>query len=226
MDSVLTATKLSKVYRRGDSDTHALQEASISIRRGEAVALMGPSGCGKSTLLGVLGLMIRPSSGSLEVHGDVVDNDERRRANLRNEYFGYLHQDFAIIDDESVASNVVIPLEYAVPRVSKAERARRVSEVLAEVGLSWALTRRASRLSGGERQRVAIARSLVNNPTLLLADEPTAALDSVTAADLITTLLTVRGRGASVLLATHDPMVADRCDRIVRMVDGRLVEAT
>jgi len=137
-----------------------------------------------------------------------------------------VHQDFAIIDDETVQQNATIPLEYASPRVRRNARRGRAGEAINQVGLEWAVHKRASHLSQGERQRVAIARSLVNQPDLMLADEPTAALDSVTAQEIITLLLAVRQGGASVLLATHDQRVADRCDRIVRIRDGYLLGDT
>lgn len=220
---LLECYEISKVYGKDRQRIEALKLVELSIADGEAVALMGPSGCGKSTLLGVLGLMVRPSSGRLLLHGIDVSGDERRRAQLRNEFFGYVHQEFAIIESETVEQNVMIPLEYAFPNVARNERRSRVQGALSHVGLEWAVYKRASHLSGGERQRVAIARALVNNPQLVLADEPTAALDSLTAQEIITLLLSVRQRGASVLVATHDPQVAARCDRVVRMVDGCLV---
>lgn len=220
---LLQACKVSKVYGGKRLRTEALREVDLTIAAGEAVALMGPSGCGKSTLLGVLGLMIRPTSGRLLVGEAEVTGDERRRARWRNEMFGYVHQDFAIVDDESVEQNVMIPLEYASPRIGRKDRRARALEAITQVGLEWAVRTKASHLSGGERQRVAIARSLVNKPSLVLADEPTAALDSGTAQDIITLLLAVRERNASVLVGTHDPRVADRCDRIIRMQDGYLL---
>lgn len=225
MTAVFEAYGVSKMYGSERLQTEAVRDTTMAIEAGEAVALMGPSGCGKSTLLGILGLMMRPTTGHLLVLGAKVDGDERRRARWRNEFFGYLHQDFAIIDDDTVEQNVMIPLEYASPRVGRHERRSRVQAAVSQVGLEWALRTRAADLSGGERQRVAIARSLVNAPGLVLADEPTAALDSATAQEIVTLLLSVRDRGASVLLATHDQRVADRCDRIVRMEDGRLLNS-
>lgn len=223
VSALLRSYEVSKVYGKDRQRIAALQRVDLTIANGEAVALMGPSGCGKSTLLGVLGLMIRPSSGQLLLNGVEVSDDERRRSRWRNEFFGYVHQEFAIVDYETVEQNVMIPLEYASPRIGRNARRSIAQEAMFHVGLEWAAHKRASQLSGGERQRVAIARALVNKPNLVLADEPTAALDSVTAQEIITLLLSVRQRGASVLVATHDPRVADRCDRIVRMSDGCLV---
>ena len=223
MAALLDAVGVCKVYGRDRLRREAVSEVDVAINPEEAVALMGPSGCGKSTLLGILGLMIQPTAGRLVVNGAEVDGDERRRAALRNTFFGYVHQDFAIVEADTVEQNVMIPLEYATPRVRRPERRARSRAAVEQVGLGWALRKKAAELSGGERQRVAIARSLVNEPRLVLADEPTAALDSATAHEIVTMLLAIRDRGASVLLATHDPRVAERCDRVIRMDDSRIV---
>ncbi|WP_019855419.1 ABC transporter ATP-binding protein [Actinopolyspora mortivallis] len=220
--SLLKAAGLSKTYGQGRLRVEALDEVSLAVEPGEAVALMGPSGCGKSTLLSLLGLTLPATSGELFVHGEPVPTRERQRAWLRNEFFGYLHQEFAIVESDTVAANVTIPLEYARPRLRRRQRLERARQAVDSVGLGWALHRRASELSGGERQRVAIARALVNEPGLVLADEPTAALDVATAYEIVTLLLSMRQRGTSVLMATHDPRVAERCDRILPMEDGRL----
>ncbi|MEW6523919.1 MAG: ATP-binding cassette domain-containing protein [Bacillota bacterium] len=223
MKVVLESRNVSKVYASGRTQVMAVRNVSLSIVAGEAVALMGPSGSGKSTLLSVSGLLSRPTEGSVLIHGAEVGGSERRRAQLRNEFFGYVHQDFAIIENETVERNVRIPLEYAKSRPGRQESRSRTRMVLDQVGLGWALKKNASQLSMGERQRVAIARALVNDPVVVLADEPTAALDGVTAQEVMTLILSVKERGASVLVATHDDRVAKRCDRIVRMVDGCLV---
>ena len=223
VQELLTARNVSKVYRSGRTQVVAVRNVYLSIAAGEAVALMGPSGSGKSTLLRVLGLISRPTEGSVLIRGTEVGGDERRRAQLRNEFFGYVHQEFAIIENETVERNVMIPLEYAKPRPGRQERRSRARMVLEQVGLGWALKRNASQLSVGERQRVAIARALVNGQVVILADEPTAALDGVTAQEIVTLIFSIREREGAVLLATHDDRVAKRCDRIVYMVDGRLV---
>ncbi|ASU77610.1 ABC transporter ATP-binding protein [Actinopolyspora erythraea] len=220
---LLRASGLSKTYGQGRLRVEALRGVSLSVEPGEAVALMGPSGCGKSTLLNLLGLTLPVTSGELVVGGEPAPTRERERARLRNEFFGYLHQEFAIVESDTVAANVTIPLEYARPRVGRRQRLERARRVVESVGLGWALRRRAAELSGGERQRVAIARALVNEPSLVIADEPTAALDLATAGEIVTLLLSMRQLGASVLVATHDPRVAERCDRVVGMADGRLV---
>lgn len=223
MKTILEASNVSKVYGRDSRQVMALGNVYLSISAGESVALMGPSGSGKSTLLSVLGLISRPTEGSVIIQGQEAGDSEYLRARLRNKFFGYVHQEFAIIENETVDRNVMIPLQYANPKPSRQERQSRIRLALEEVGLGWALKKNASQLSGGERQRVAIARALVNDPVVVLADEPTAALDSKTAQDVMTLILSIKARGASVLVATHDDRVAKRCDRIVRMVDGRLV---
>ncbi len=223
MNPVLEARNVSKVYGSGPVQVVALRNVCMSLFAGECVALMGPSGSGKSTLLSILGLIRRPTNGYVLVQGKKVGEDERSRARLRNQFFGYIHQEFAIIENESVEENVAIPLQYARVRLSRRERRERVRQVLEQVGLAWALHKNASHLSGGERQRVAIARALINHPVVLLADEPTAALDGKAAQEIIQLLLSVRERGASVLIATHDERIAKRCDRVLHILDGQLV---
>ncbi|GAA3732235.1 ABC transporter ATP-binding protein [Salinactinospora qingdaonensis] len=222
--ALLEACGLSKTYGQGRLRVEAVRDVSLSVEAGEAVALMGPSGCGKSTLLGLVGLTLAATSGTVAVNGAPAPVEERKRARLRNEFFGYIQQDLAIVDTDSVAGNVTVPLEYARPRVGRRQRLRRAYEAVGGVGLGWAFRRRASRLSEGERQRVAIARALVNRPSVVIADEPTAALDVATAQEVVTLLLSLREHGASLLVATHDPRVAARCDRVVAMEDGREVE--
>jgi putative ABC transport system ATP-binding protein len=225
MNALLESHNVSKVYANGRIQVTAVRDVSLSIAEGEVVGLMGPSGSGKTTLLRLLGLLSRATRGSVSVRGEAVGGSEHRRARLRNQFFGYVHQDFAIIENETVERNVMIPLEYARPRPAWRECRTRTQEVLNQVGIGWALKRNPSKLSMGERQRVAIARALVNNPVVVLADEPTAALDGVTAEEVMTLILSIKDRGASVLIATHDERVARRCDRIVRIVDGSLVTA-
>jgi len=195
----------------------------MNIFAGECVALMGPSGSGKSTLLSTLGLISRPTDGYVLVQGKTVDDDERSRAWHRNQFFGYVHQEFAIIENESVEKNVIIPLQYADVRLKRQERRNRVRQVLEQVDLAWALHKNASNLSSGERQRVAIARALINNPVVILTDEPTAALDGNSAQEIMRLFLSFRERSASVLIATHDERVVKQCDRVLHIIDGHLV---
>lgn len=223
MKTVLEALELSKVYGNGRTQVIALKNVCLSLLEGECVAIMGPSGSGKSTLLSILGLLSRPTEGYVLVKGEPVDNGERSRARLRNQFFGYIHQEFAIIENESVERNVMIPLQYANIKPTRQERQSRILQVLEQVDLAWALHKNASHLSGGERQRVAIARALINNPSVILADEPTAALDGNSAKEIMQLLLSLRERGGSILIATHDERVAKQCDRVLYIVDGELV---
>lgn len=211
-----------KVLGRGARETVAVNEVSFGLRSGEAIALVGPSGGGKSTLLSILGLMLVPTKGVLKVEGSDAPEVDGARARLRNGFFGFVHQDHAVVSSQSALGNACIPLEYARPRLSRADRRARGLDILAQVDLTDKADRRAGDLSGGERQRVAIARSLINNPKVILADEPTAALDTVTGMAIIELLLDVRSNGAGLVIATHDRMVADRCDRVVSIRDGRL----
>ncbi len=224
MEVILEARHVSKIFNSGRNQVIALKDVEMRIFPGECVALMGPSGSGKSTLLSILGLISRPTAGEVLVRGKPVGDDERSRARLRNQFFGYVHQEFAMIEDESVESNVVIPLQYADVRLKRTERRRRVQQVLEQVNMEWALHKKAWELSGGERQRVAIARALINEPWVILADEPTAALDGTSAQEIVQLFLAIRERGASVLVATHDERVAKRCDRVLHLMDGRLSE--
>lgn len=221
--AMLEAHNLSKIYGNGRSQVVALKDISMSIFPGECVALMGPSGSGKSTLLSILGLISRPSSGSVLVQGKPAGDDERSRARLRNEFFGYIHQEFAVIENESVERNVMIPLQYARIRLTRQECRKRVLQVLEQLDLAWALHKNVSLLSGGERQRVAIARALINNPSGILADEPTAALDGSSAEEVVQLLLSFRDQEGFVLIATHDERVVKKCDRVLHIVDGHLV---
>jgi len=224
MEAILEARHVSKIFHNGRMPVVALEDVGVRIFASECVALMGPSGSGKSTLLSILGLISRPTAGEVLVRGKPVGVDERSRARLRNQFFGYVHQEFAMIEDESVESNVVIPLQYADIRLKRPERRRKVQQVLEQVNLEWALHKKAWELSGGERQRVAIARALVNEPMVILADEPTAALDGTSAQEIVQLFLAIRERGASVLVATHDERVAKKCDRVLHLVDGHLSE--
>lgn len=222
MSTLVAADGLSRSFGSGDKRVDAVVEATFSISSGESLALMGPSGCGKSTLLQLVGLMLRPDAGELVVGGSPAPERDSARAVLRNVFFGYVHQEFAVVEDEAAWRNVAIPLEYARPRVGRRARRSRAYDALCRVGLEGRERDRARDLSGGQRQRVAVARALVNSPRLVLADEPTAALDSATGQTIVDLLLDVPRAGGACLIATHDPVVAARCDRIVAMHDGRL----
>lgn len=222
MTAILDATDLTKVYRRGASEVRAVDGVTLRVRPGEFMAIMGRSGSGKTTLLDLLGCLLRPTSGSLELDGrSVIGASDGELAAIRRERIGFVFQEFNLIPTLTAIENVLLPLRYGPRRRDARERA---GELLTLVGLGERLSHRPTELSGGEQQRVAIARALVNEPAVILADEPTGELDSVTSARLLETLETLnRERGVTIIVVTHDAGVAGRTDRIVRLSDGRVV---
>ncbi len=222
LNSIFEVKNVVKVYQDGDKERTALNNVSLEVFSGEMVALMGPSGCGKSTLLKVGGLLTQPTSGKVLLSGEAAPSTQKKRAVLRNEFIGYIHQDLAIVDQISAQANVRIPLEYSIPRPKKREISRRTQDALEQVGMAWSGKRSASKLSGGERQRVSIGRAVINNPSLILADEPTAALDFENAVNVLAIFRQLAQSGAAVIIATHDPRVSDQCDRTVRLLDGSI----
>ena len=223
MTSIIELDDVNVSYDRGRRKVHALRSISLCLREGEALAVMGPSGCGKSTLLGVLGLLIVPASGDVIIDGVKAPSSGSQRAEARNQFIGMIPQDNAVVEYLSSEDNVSLPLDYSKPRISRRLKRIRAQERLAEVGIDWAAQSKPSELSGGERQRVAIARALINSPRYILADEPTASLDSKNAQDIVSLLISraILDKGCLVI-ATHDPHVAERCDRVITMVDGMI----
>ncbi len=217
--------KVSKLYRTSEVETLALNQVSMEISDGEFVAVMGPSGCGKSTLLNVLGLLDSPSSGLYDFFGeDVVGCAERRLTGLRRDRIGFVFQSFNLIDDLSVAENVEVALVYR--GVSGKDRKRRVAEALERVGVAHRARHRPQQLSGGQQQRVAVARALVSNPSLILADEPTGNLDT-TNGEAVMGLLTDAARaGVTVIMVTHSLIHATAAQRTINLLDGRVVSET
>ena len=217
--------KVSKLYRTSEVETLALNQVSMEISGGEFVAVMGPSGCGKSTLLNVLGLLDSPSSGVYDFFGeDVVGCAERRLTGLRRDRIGFVFQSFNLIDDLSVAENVEVALVYR--GVSGKDRKRRVAEALERVGVAHRARHRPQQLSGGQQQRVAVARALVSNPSLILADEPTGNLDT-TNGEAVMGLLTDAARaGVTVIMVTHSLVHAAAAQRTIKLLDGRVVVET
>jgi len=213
---------LSKTYRTGDIEVHALRGVSLTIQRREMVAIMGQSGSGKSTLMNILGTLDRPSSGSYLLDGvPVQDRDEVELARLRNQKIGFVFQSFNLLSRHTAVANVEVPLVYA--RVGKAERRRRAEEALKRVGLGDRMDHHPNQLSGGQQQRVAIARAIVTNPVLLLADEPTGALDSEMTEQIMALFCSLHESGMTVVLVTHESQVAAFAQRIIRFRDGRIV---
>jgi putative ABC transport system ATP-binding protein len=220
--SIIAITDVTKSYPSGDVTVEALRGVSFSVSEGEFVAIMGPSGSGKTTLLGILGCLDRPTSGSYQLVGEEVSTlSETRRARVRRERIGFVFQAFNLIPRTTAYKNVELPLVYG--RVAARERRDRVLIALGEVGLADRAQHRPNQLSGGEQQRVAIARALVVHPSVVLADEPTGNLDSVSAEDVLTILERAHGRGATIVMVTHSDEVAQRASRILRLADGRIV---
>ena len=221
-DVIVRLDGLSRAYSRGVVPVAALNGVSLEIGAGEYVAIMGHSGSGKSTLLNLLGLLDRPTGGRYFLEGREVgalDDDERSR--LRNRCFGFIFQSFNLFPQLDVQGNVEVPMLYA--GVTAAERHRRAAELIDQVGLSQRRHHRPGQLSGGEMQRVAIARALVNDPVLLLADEPTGNLDTTTA-DIIEGMISdLHRRGRTIVMVTHNPELASRTTRILRLRNGELV---
>lgn len=210
---------VTKVYRMGDQKVHALRGVSFSVREGDFVAIMGPSGSGKSTLMHIMGCLDRPTSGSVLFNGqDVAKASDNRLAEIRNRHIGFVFQQFNLLARLTALQNVEVPMLYAgVPRRERRERA---VSALESVGLADRMGHRPNELSGGQRQRVAIARALVNRPTLLLADEPTGALDSKTSAEIMHLFQELNAAGHTVVVVTHEREVAEYARRIIHIRDG------
>lgn len=215
--------KVSKEYNLDGRPVKVLEEVSFSVYSGEFVAITGASGSGKSTLLHICGCLDRPSSGRYFLDGrDVSDLSDSEQAGLRQNYIGFVFQDFNLLPYANVYENIALPFLYST--LNREQWRPRVMQAVEEVGLKHRLKHRPSALSGGERQRVAIARALVAEPQVILADEPTGNLDSVTSGEILTLFSRLHTKGATILLVTHDPQVAKIASRRVRMQDGRLVE--
>ena len=230
-EPVVEARDVTKEYRlAGDRRTegalvHALRGVSFAVGPGEFVSIVGPSGSGKSTLLHLLGALDRPTSGSLRFSGRAVDElDDTELARLRNTEIGFVFQQFQLLSRTSALANVMLPLVYR--GVAKAERRERAAQALESVGLAHRLTHRPAQLSGGEQQRVAVARALVTEPRLLLADEPTGNLDTATGEQIMALLRDLNAqRGVALVVITHDPEVAETAPRQIRIRDGLLESA-
>jgi putative ABC transport system ATP-binding protein len=219
---ILQAIDLTKVYRRGASEVRAVDGISLSVSPGEFMAIMGRSGSGKTTLLDLLGCLLRPTSGHLEIDGRAVAGaSDGELATIRRERIGFIFQEFNLIQTLTAIDNVMLPLRYGPRRPDARARA---NELLDLVGLAERAGHRPTELSGGEQQRVAIARALVNDPAVILADEPTGELDSSTSDRLMGTLRALnRDRGVTIMIVTHDAGVAGATDRVVRLQDGRVI---
>jgi putative ABC transport system ATP-binding protein len=222
---VISLRDVHKVYRSGSLEVEALRGVSLDITPGEFVAVMGPSGSGKSTLMHILGCLDVPTSGSFHLAGDDVSAmSEDELADIRNRRIGFVFQQFNLLPSLSAWRNVELPLAYA--GVHRHERRRRAVAALEQVGLGDRVEHRPGELSGGQQQRVAFARALVTEPALILADEPTGNLDSVSTTDVLALLAELHSAGRTIVLITHEPDVAAQAKRVVRLRDGQVTQDT
>lgn len=211
---------ITKIYRMGKVEVPALRGVSLNIQQGEMVSIVGASGSGKSTLMNIIGCLDKPTSGRYIFDGaDVSRLSDNWLAEMRNKKFGFVFQDYNLLSRASALSNVELPLIYSGGR----HKRKRVMEALERVGLSARANHKPTELSGGEQQRVAIARALVNNPTLILADEPTGNLDSVSAAEIVSIFHQLNQDSITVIIVTHEMDIATQTKRIIRLMDGRIV---
>lgn len=223
MSALIELKDITKIYRIGDITLAALNGVSLQINKGEYVALMGPSGSGKSTLMNILGCLDTPSSGVYLLNDKYVsERSERELAAIRNKEIGFVFQSFNLLPRQTALENVQLPLVYA--GIKKEDRILRAEEVMKQVGLSDRQTHKPNELSGGQRQRVAVARALVNHPSIILADEPTGNLDSKTSTEIMELFEVIHQAGNTIILVTHEEDIAQRARRIVRMRDG-LIES-
>jgi len=222
---MIKITELQKFYRTEEVETVALNNLTIEVEKGEFVAVMGPSGCGKSTLLNIIGLLDDLDEGSYKFNDiEVAHFNERKRSDLRKHNIGFVFQSFNLIDELTVFENVELPLIYT--KVPAAERKKRVEEVLEKVQIMHRRNHFPQQLSGGQQQRVAVARAVVNNPKLILADEPTGNLDSNNGNEVMQLLTELNEQGTTIVMVTHSEHDARYSDRIIRMLDGQVVMTT
>lgn len=219
---MISLTNLSRVFRTQDIETTALNDISLAVNEGEFLAIMGPSGCGKSTLLSILGMLDSPTSGGFNFMGaDIAGYSEKQLAELRKASIGFVFQSFNLIDELTVFENVELPLQYQ--KISKNDRKQRVEAILKRVGIDHRADHLPQQLSGGQQQRVAVARALVINPKLILADEPTGNLDSKNGDEVMAMLRELNREGTTVIVVTHSEKEGAYADRLVRLLDGKVM---
>jgi putative ABC transport system ATP-binding protein len=222
---VIEIDSLTKIYKTGKTDFKALNNVDLRIRKGDFVAIMGPSGSGKSTLMNIIGCLDRPTSGTIIIDGENISTvNDNQLAIIRGRKIGFIFQKFNLMPSMTALKNVALPMVFLGG--SKADREHRASELLAKVGLTNWATHRPSELSGGQQQRIAIARALVNNPAIILADEPTGNLDTKTGEQIMELLVSLNREGKTILLVTHAIALKRFANRVVNMLDGEVTEET
>ena len=225
MENIIKIRKMCKTYTMGSEKIHALRDVDLDVNLNEYVALMGPSGSGKSTLMNLLGCLDTPTSGEYYLKNELVSAmEDTQLAEIRNKLIGFVFQTFNLLPRMTALDNVALPLVYS--GISKNERRERAEEVLSIVGLADRMNHKPNELSGGQRQRVAIARALVNNPAIILADEPTGNLDSKTSEEIMQIFHQIHQNGNTIIIVTHEPDIAEYALRTVRLRDGKVESDT
>ena len=222
-EDVIVAHDLAKVYEMGEVEVHALCGASLKIKRGEVVSIMGPSGSGKSTLMNILGCLDRPTSGEYFLDGELVSNlNDDQLAIIRNQKVGFVFQNFNLLSRSTALINVELPLRYAG---ENGDRRKRAIKALESVGLGDRVNHKPTELSGGQQQRVALARAIINNPAIIMADEPTGNLDSKSGKEIMQLLLKMNKKlNTTLIIVTHDPAIAEQTSRVIRLYDGKVIK--
>lgn len=220
---IIRVNNLEKIYKNGNIEVKALKNVNFSVERGEFISIMGPSGSGKSTLMNIIGCLDRASSGYYELDGmDISKQNDIQLASVRNLKIGFVFQSFNLLPRMTALNNVSLPMIYA--GVKKKDRKKKAEEALERVGLKERMHHKPNEMSGGQKQRVAIARALVNNPAIILADEPTGNLDSYSGEEIMTVFQDLNREGVTVILVTHEPDIARHTKRVISFRDGRLVK--
>lgn len=220
-ETVIRMENVTKVYKIGQSEVHALRGITFSVKQGEFVSIMGPSGSGKSTCMNMIGCLDRPSGGIVEINGtETAKMTEKELASLRNRTIGFVFQQYHLLPGMTVLENVMLPLRYQ--GIEKPERVRLAKEVLERVEMENRLSHRSSELSGGQKQRVAIARAMVTKPHIILADEPTGALDSKTGLQVLNLFREINSAGTTIVIVTHDGGIGASANRCIRIFDGNI----